>query len=155
MNDIRKILFATDFSDGSHPAKNLACRFAETFHAELHVLHVVHNLAVEVPDFGMGLAFPGYTENLAEIRRELAAKAQESLAAEFGDRWKRDHKVTFAIQFGQPASEIVEYAEKNRIDLIVVGCHGRTGLQHAVMGSVAERVVRSARCPVTTVRSEE
>ncbi len=153
MSEIRRILFATDFSDCSHRARDLACEFAEKFHAELHVLHVVHNLAVEVPDFGMGLAFPGYVENLAEIKRELAAKAQESLAAELRKRWKQDHKVTFAIQFGQPAPEIADYARKNGIDLIVIGTHGRAGLQHAVLGSVAERVVQLATCPVTTVRS--
>ncbi len=153
MREVQQVLFATDFSEYSHQARDFACQLAEKFGARLHVIHVVHNLAIEVPEFGMGLAFPGYLENLSEVKHELAAKAQVTLAKELTENFKEDHNVLFAIQFGIPDVEIVKYANQNAIDLIVMGTHGRSGISHVLVGSVAERVIEKATCPVTTVRS--
>lgn len=153
MAEIKKVLFATDFSETSRNARDVACELVEKLGADLHTLHVIHNLAVEVPDFGMGLSFPSYLEKLPAMKQELSSKAREALGEEFESSWKDDHHLTYAVRFGVPASEIVEYADKNGIQMIVIGTHGRTGLTHAVLGSVAERVLQKAHCPVVTVRS--
>lgn len=148
---IQRILFATDFSECSNRARELACTLAERFEAELHLLHVIHDVAVEVPEFGMGLAFPGYLENIGQMKRDATAKALEKLQAELTDRWS-GLKTEAAVRIGVPASKVVEYAEEHQCDLIVIGTHGRTGLPHVLLGSVAERIIQHAPCPVTTVR---
>ncbi|MEQ9407438.1 MAG: universal stress protein [Fuerstiella sp.] len=152
MIDLKRILFATDFSDNAIRAKLMAHEFCTAFGAEMHLLHVIHDLAVEVPEFGMGLSFPGYVENIGSHRKELHDKAMHALEAEVGASWRADHRILCAAQFGPPFVEIIRYARDHDIDLIVVGSHGHTGLKHLLLGGVAEKVVRKAPCPVLTVR---
>ena len=154
MSDYQRVLLATDFSDCSQRARDVACQLADKFDAKLHVIHVIHKMAVEVPDFGMGLAFPGYLENIPETKKKLSDKAQEMLAKEIAENWKESHQATFSIRFGVPDEEIVDYASQNNIDMIVIGTHGRSGLPHLLLGSVAERVIHRASCPVVTVKQE-
>jgi len=123
---IRTILVATDFSPFSEQAIRAAVALARHFGAALHLLHVVHHAG----------------ERAAALDRLGRAAEAEAVGVPF----------TASIAVGRPAPEIVRYAEREPADLIVVGTHGRTGLSHVVMGSVAEAVVRTATCQVLTIR---
>lgn len=144
---IQRILLPTDFSTISTAATKYACELATKFDAELHLLHTLEIHPVATPDFGMGLALPRYAE-------ESRAVAEKSMSGLLDSAWSKGRKVVQAIVEGSPVKEIVSYARTQNIDLIVISTHGRTGLAHVLMGSVAENVVRSAPCPVLTVRPE-
>jgi len=125
MTAVRQILFATDFSACSENAVRIAHDYARQFGARLHLYHV-----------GWPATDP------------VAPPFLKKLADDLG----KDVPVVTAIESGIPAAELItKYAERNRVDLIVLGTHGRTGFSRALIGSVAERVVRTARCPVLTV----
>jgi nucleotide-binding universal stress UspA family protein len=113
------------------------------------LLHVLQDLVAMVPEPGMAFAMPGdYLKDLREgSKRAMAELAKTGLAAGV--------RVVQETREGPPFLEIVRYAQEGDIDLIVMGTHGRTGLAHALMGSVAEKVVRKAPCPVLTVRHPE
>ena len=120
-----EILFPTDFSPASAPAARVARSMALQAGARLHVLHVV----------------PPVTD--PSLPAENLARAAQSLGEGL--------RVESALLSGRAARGILEYARDKRIDLIVLGTHGRTGVSHAILGSVAETVVRLAPCPVLTV----
>ena len=142
---IQRILLPTDFSANSATATRYACELATKYDAELHLLHTLEIHPVSTPDFGMGLALPRYAE-------ESKAAAENALNSLLDANWSKGRKVVQAIVEGSPVKEIVSYARTQNIDLIVISTHGRTGLAHVLMGSVAENVVRTAPCPVLTVR---
>ena len=121
----RNVLFATDFSQLSRLAGRTAAEIARHFGARLHVLHVVPPVTDPTP--------------AAPALRAAGAELEVGLS------------VVTASTTGRAASEIVKYARRNAIDLIVLGTHGRTGFSRAVLGSVAEAVTRRAGCPVLTV----
>ena len=123
---IRNILVATDFSPCSDQAVRAALALARHFGAELHLLHVVPRAA----------------------EREAALNH----LAGFAEAQVEGVPFTATVAEGQPAPQIVAHAKRERLDLIVVGTHGRTGLAHVVRGSVAEAVVRTAPCQVLTIR---
>ena len=148
MIPFENILLATDFSDNAKSAQKYACDFADQFGARLHVLSVVQDAALILPETGMFLTMP-----LPSIR-EIVEAADASLKRVLDPEWQASHDVCLKAAVGSPSAEIVQYATDNQIDLIVLGTHGRTGLRHVLLGSVAERVLRSATCPVLTVRSE-
>jgi nucleotide-binding universal stress UspA family protein len=136
--EIRHILAPTDFSAPSCRAVTAACELAQTFGAKLSLLHVI-----EVPAYAIEVALP--LENLErDARRELALLLPEAASAHVD--------VTRLVELGVPYQRIVETATAEQVDLIVMATHGRTGLSHLVLGSVAERVVRLAPCPVLTIR---
>jgi nucleotide-binding universal stress UspA family protein len=137
MPDIARILVAVDFSPGSQQALALAEEVARRFAAEVAVLHVDEALSV----------IPG--SDLAETRRVAAERALEDATAELR---RKDIRARPILRSGLAAIEIVEAANAEHADLLVLGTHGRTGLAHVLLGSVAERVVRTAPCPVLTVR---
>ena len=144
---LQKILLSTDFSDYSAAATKYACELATKFDAELHLLHTLELHLSSAPGFGMGLALPTYIN-------ESRAAAEKSLAGVLDPKWSAGRTVIQALVEGSPKAEIVRYARKQEIDLIVLATHGRTGLSHVIIGSVAETVVRTAPCPVLTVRPE-
>src|ERR1017187_4087159 len=144
---IRKILLPTDFSKYSAAATKYACELATKFDAELHLLHTLETHLASTPEFGFGLDLPKYIS-------ESKAAAEKSLAGVLDPKWAAGRTVVKAIVEGSPKAEIIAYARKHNIDLIVIATHGRTGLAHVLMGSVAESVVRTAPCPVLTVRPE-
>ena len=145
--DIKRILLPTDFSSYSAAATKYACEFATKFDAELHVLHTLEVHLSATPGFGMGLALPQYVH-------ESRAAAEKALAGVLDPQWAVGRKIVRAVAEGSPKVEIVRYARTQAIDLIVLATHGRSGLAHVIIGSVAESVVRTARCPVLTVRPE-
>jgi len=144
---IQRILLPTDFSAFSSTATKYACELATKFAAELHLLHALEVHLSSTPGFGMGLALPTYIN-------ESLKQAEKSLAGVLDPQWAAGHKIVQAVVEGSPKVEIIRYARAHQIDLIVVATHGRTGLSHVLMGSVAESVVRTAPCPVLTVRPE-
>ncbi|MBN2562427.1 MAG: universal stress protein [Phycisphaerae bacterium] len=150
MIKLQRILFPFDFSELSLHGLRYARSFAEAYKAELHVLHVVD----EASQYWMAMgpnsvpAGPPPDELLAISTREMEQFAQEHLA-------DVNFKVVTDVHMGRPFMEIIRYAREKDIDLIVLGTHGRSGLKHALMGSVAERVVRKAPCPVLTIRHPE
>jgi universal stress protein A len=144
---LQKILLPTDFSNYSTAATKYACEMATRYDAELHLLHILEAHLSLTPDFGMGLALPKYSN-------ESRAAAQKSMTGILDPKWSAGRMVIQAMVEGSPKVEIVRYARNQEIDLIVLATHGRTGLSHVIMGSVAENVVRTAPCPVLTVRPE-
>jgi len=148
MNPVRQILVPTDFSEPSQVTLDYAAALARSFDASVDVLHVW-----EVPAFVPPTAFfevGGADTPLVEIVR----KSAESKLGEFiADAKKRGVQVRASFaELGAPSHVIAEFARTRGYDLIVIGTHGRTGLSHALIGSVAERVVRHASCPVLAVR---
>ncbi len=149
MINLKRILLPTDFSEYSRRAQNYACAFAEQFGAELHVLHVVQDLVALVPEPGLAFPPPG------DYMKELKESAERSLATVPDAKWAVGKKIVRSVRQGPPFVEIIRYAKENDVDLIILGTHGRTGLSHMLLGSVAEKVVRKAPCPVLTVRPDE
>jgi len=151
MNPIRQILVPSDFSEPSRAALDYAAALARPLAASVDVLHVW-----EVPAFVPPTAFfelSGGDASLVEIMRR---NAESQLADFVADATKRGVQVRAAFaELGPPSPTIAEFARHRGYDLIVIGTHGRTGLAHALIGSVAERVVRHAPCPVLAVRQAE
>jgi nucleotide-binding universal stress UspA family protein len=149
MIDLKRILVPTDFSDTSEIAVNYARALAEAFNASLHVVHVIEDPLVHSwtsVDFNPDL--PSYREVLAKAANERLGKVLTTADLE-------RHHAQLVTKFGSPFIEIVRYAKEQGIDLILMGTHGRRPIKHMLMGSVAERVVRKAPCPVLTVRHPE
>src|ERR1017187_840791 len=134
---LQKILLPTDFSNYSAAATKYACELAAKFDAELHILHTLETHLVSTPSFVMGLDLPKYVS-------ESKAAVEKSLGGVLDPKWEAGRKVVKAVVVGSPKTEIIEYARKHNIDLIVLATHGRSGLAHVLMGSVAESVVRIA-----------
>jgi universal stress protein A len=141
---LQKILVATDFSAPSEAALAYARELARTFGASLHLVHVVEPV---YSSLGIDGFLPG-----PEIEATFAEGAHKQLTAmlENGDRAAGAHAVVLTANAIPEA--ITACASEAGIDLIVMGTHGRSGVAHLLMGSVAERVVRTAPCPVLTVR---
>ena len=135
-----KILVATDFSEMSQFAIDYATTHASKTGATLLIMHAV---AVPSPKKGGGMLHDGVDpEDLQMAERKLEAITAEVEGVRYEHRLVR----------GEPAQQILRLAEEENVDLIVMGTHGRTGLVRALMGSVAEQVVRNATCPVVTVK---
>jgi nucleotide-binding universal stress UspA family protein len=149
MIQLRRILFPTDLSDAAAEAQLYACAMAEQFGAELHVLSVIQDVSLVSPDPNMPWVIPA--NNLQEIQESL-----EQALAEIPDpAWAAGKSVVRVLRTGVPVAEIVDYAKEQAIDLIVLGTHGRTGLARALLGSVAEKVIRKAPCPVLAVHPKD
>ena len=147
MISIEKILHPTDFSVNSNHALKYACAFAAHFGAELHLLHVVADLAMITLPPMEGFLPEGYYENARKHANEELAKLRTKAMT-------GKNRIVRQILEGSPFLEIMSYAKDNKIDLIIMGTHGYSGLTHLVMGSIAEKVVRSSPCPVLTVHPE-
>lgn len=144
---VKRILFPTDFSDFSKTAEKTACDLADQFGAELHVLHVLHDLFLTMPQTAAALLIsPNSLEQVVNSAEVEIQKIPLSV-------WASSKNVVRAVRIGSTYDAIVQYAKENAIDLIVIGTHGRSGLVHVLLGSVAERVVQHAPCSVLVVRS--
>jgi len=163
MITLKNILVATDFSEPAEAALTYGQALARTFNAMLHVVHVVGNVS------RIAYGADGYVVALPEMQQEVDDAARKQLdtllvcarvqGSRSGDQVEADERPltsrSVVIASDKPALAIVEYAQRERIDLIVTGTHGRGAVAHLLMGSVAERVVRTAPCPVLTVRHPE
>jgi nucleotide-binding universal stress UspA family protein len=141
MIQLKNVLVAVDFDDASTVALRYARALSRTFGARLHVLHVMENL------FLRPMANDPHAIEAGTTRRLLDTLTEE-------DRTVL-HAVPVVRKSDAPAEEIVSYAQAEQVDLIVIGTHGRPGFAHLLMGSVAEKVVRAAPCPVLTLRHPE
>ncbi|HEY1306600.1 MAG TPA: universal stress protein [Vicinamibacterales bacterium] len=146
-NTVTRILVATDFSAASADALTLAKTLAERFDASLHLLHVL-----EDPYVTGAFAAEMYAPPPAGLRESWMKSAEASIDAQLTPQEKAAFNATTNVVFGPTAATIVERAAALGVDLIVMGTHGRGGVAHLLMGSVAERVVRTAKCPVLTTR---
>jgi len=144
-----KILAPTDFSDDSKNALAYAIELAQKFGSEIIVEHVDQPLSpVMIGDLSPGLDM-STVNRIAEEQRLMALK---ELDQEIARLREAGIKARSLMRVGAPFLEIVNAAQSEGVDLIVMGTHGRTGLAHVLMGSVAGRVVNKAHCPVLTVR---
>lgn len=146
MITIQRIVYGTDFSELSSQALEYAVYLAQACSAELHCLHVVDDsyqywLSVEVATVPAG---PPMGELVAAARKQL----DEFLAGNIPDQVR----CVRAVISGRPFAQIISYTRQVEANLVVLGTHGRGGLSHMLMGSVAEKVVRKSPCPVLTVR---
>ncbi len=146
MINLKRILIPTDFSEYSTHAMHYACELADRFGAELHLLTVVDDTTPMMMD-------PEFMPVEDFVTQEMNA-ARAKLDELPGESWDKLSVVRHHSK-GSPFLEIIRYAKENEVDLIVIGTHGRTGLAHLMIGSVAERVVRKAPCPVLSIRHPE
>ena len=170
--ELKRVCVPTDFSEPAEKALLYGVTLAETLALELHVLHVLQ-------DFGEIVAHPDFTahgesgrkyfndmerragapENTGEQAASFLRTLEQGTESQFQDEPLGDRIEALgaikSIRYGNPVEEIVRYLTKNAINLCVIGTHGRTGLRRMLLGSVAERVVRAAPCPVLTVRDHE
>src|SRR5688500_8195711 len=146
MIDIRRVLAPTDLSEASKVSVRYAADLAEKFGAELVLLHVVQDLALVLPDAVMPtpVATPDLNDMISNARAGLAGLAGELGLGRLNPKAE--------VRVGAAAAEIVSAAADLKADLLCVSTHGRTGLAHFLLGSVAEKIVRHAPCPVLTVR---
>jgi nucleotide-binding universal stress UspA family protein len=146
---LKNVLVATDFSEAADAALAYGRALARAFGATLHVLHVADDMYVR-------LGGDAYAAVLPELQEDVERQAKDRLARLLIDDDSMPLPTKSAvITADATAPAIVNFAAKAGIDLIVVGTHGRSAVAHLLMGSVAERVVRTARCPVLTVRHPE
>lgn len=144
--DWKRICCPIDFSDASRAAMDVAADLARRGGADLVLLHAYPIPGYTFPD-GSVVASPKMMQELAEQAQRHLEEWQSAAASVAGEG-----RVTVEKVVGEPAAEIVSFAKAKGVDLLVLGTHGRSGLEHALMGSIAERVVRKAPCPVLTVR---
>jgi universal stress protein A len=142
---ITRILVPTDFSADASAAFAYARELARVFDATVHLLHVV-----EYPLAASAWSSEIYTAEIAGLQLNMVRDAEQHLRGLAAD----DSALSTEVRLGNAAKQIVEAAREMAIDLIVMGTRGRTGLAHVIVGSVAERVVRFAPCPVLTLRGD-
>jgi nucleotide-binding universal stress UspA family protein len=147
MIDLKTILVPSDFSECSDAAIRYGLELARRFDARLHLLHVVQDPATQ-PWAAEGFALP-----ILEIVEQWQKDARLRLAAAVP--LPDAARVTCVATIAAPTDEIVRYASAHAVDLIVMGTHGRGGVSHLLLGSIAEKVIRRAPCPVLTVRHPE
>jgi nucleotide-binding universal stress UspA family protein len=148
MKPFSKILVPVDFSNHSAEAVRYAADLSRRYEASVTLAHIYQPVAYALPEGYVLYTVAQLASMMSEFEKQLeAAKAHAQAAGALS--------VDTKVLQGVVSSEIVSFAERSDHDLIVMGTHGRTGLKHALLGSVAEKVVRKAPCPVLTVRSTE
>ncbi len=142
---IKRILLPTDLSDASISAFKYAKSIAEKYGASIYVLHVLENIPPVLAIHTLDLTAERVEKNMEEnAKRQLEKIVKENL--------KTKNKVQLFIRKGVVSDEIIKFVDEKKIDLIVMGTHGRTGIEYTLLGSIAEKIVRKAKCPVLTVK---
>jgi len=149
MVELKTILVPTDFGELGEKALAYGKALARLFESSLHVVHVIEG------PFGDSVPVEGYVAGLPEFSARLRKSARAQLARLLDQSERSELQAVEATLSGNASREIVRYAKEQDVDLIVMGTHGRGALAHLLLGSVAERVVRNAPCPVLTVRKTE
>ena len=145
MGKYKRLVAAVDFSEVSVAALKQACDLSREFDAELHVVHAVSYTTYE-------LAESASVANIDELIQDELRQAEKKLSEFIDEHLSGDIQVEQHVSPGKPDSRINQVAEDIGADLIVLGTHGRTGLQHLLMGSVAESVLRGAKVPVMCIK---
>ena len=146
MIKIEKILFPTDFSEHSKHAFTYALSFAKEYGAQLHMLHVVEDVQYLANAYMFDVPM---MPSFADMEENRQKEMEEFIEREVTDA---SIKIEKSIRHGRPFLEIIQAAKDESVDLIVIATHGRGGLEHALFGSTAEKVVRKAPCPVLSIR---
>ena len=144
MITLKKILCPIDHSDGSKEALKYAVSFAMKNEAKLYLLHVIDIRSFDESIDTMAVQIPDDEETIKKLKTKLLECVPEEI--------RSDMQIEALVVRGIPFAEIISIAKGNKVDMIVMGTHGRTGLAHIMIGSVSEKVVRKAHCPVLTVR---
>ena len=148
MITIKNVLVPTDFSEPAIVALNYGRTLAAQFSATLHVVHVVEDLTMKA------ITVEGFVSYMPDLQRELEEEARKRLdAAVAGQGPVPAGIVSAVVMSNSTADAIATYAKNAAVDVIVIGTHGRNGVSHLLLGSVAERLVRTAPCPVLTVHA--
>jgi nucleotide-binding universal stress UspA family protein len=142
---IKTILFPTDFSQGARAAMDHAISLAKDYDARLILLYVIQDISIAEWYIPSTLS----VTDLVEDMQKSAWQEMDRWAAEVAAKVKNAEKM---VVRGVPFVEIIRTAKEKNVDMIVIGTHGRTGIDHMLFGSTAEKVVRKAPCPVLTVR---
>lgn len=142
--DIKRILFPTDFSEGSAHAIPYVTDLVRHYKARLYVIHVIYDIAKTT-----GWYVPH--TNIDELYKEMEKDAARELESSFVEELRGYKDIEYKLLKGLPYEEILEFAKSNDIELIVMGTHSRKGLERVIFGSTAERVLRNSKCPVLTV----
>jgi nucleotide-binding universal stress UspA family protein len=144
LREFKQVLCGVDFSEASYDALDYALRFARAAHGTLIVAHMIHVPAGDL------LGEESYTLNFDEARRHVAGLLEELRRT----RLQGYRKCELLVDFGDPAGQLLDVARKRKVDLIVTATHGRSRLSHLIMGSVADKIIRHAPCPVFVVRED-
>jgi universal stress protein A len=169
---IKKICVASDFSSVADLAIHYGSAFAKLHSAELHLIHVVQNIKDVLTHNDFTASGEVSRDYFRQMKSDLPVEASEmqktkeflaSLEASDSDAakpnqaspWWEGLRIIKTMRYGDPVEQICHYAKLNHIDLLIVGTHGKTGIRHLLLGSVAERIVRQSPCPVLTVRAHE
>lgn len=139
---IKKLLVPTDFSSESEKSLDFAVMMAKKFGSKIYLFHAIEPFPYTTTDAFM------IVDN-SEALRSIAENLIKNSAALLR---KKGVSVTSSLSLGSPAGEIVMKAEREKVDMIIMGTHGRKGVEHILLGSVAEKVLRLANCPVLTIR---
>ena len=146
--EIRKILLPTDFTEGALAALPFAADLAKSYKAKLYLLHIIYDMSVST-----GLHVPHVSFDALYEEMEKGAKKE---LEKFGcEKMEGIKDIECSVIRGVPYEEILKFASDKGVDLIVMGTHGRSGIDRVIFGSTAEKVVRNAECPVLTVRSKK
>jgi len=148
MFPVNKILCPIDFSEHSLEALDNAVEMAQNLSSELVLTHIISPIPVRpTPTQPSEFDVSGYRDTLEE-------NSEENMDSVIKKHIPDNVKVKKVIRSGMPAQEIDDIAEEENIDLLIISTHGRTGLSHVIFGSVAEKIIRHAPCPVLTIRSK-
>lgn len=143
---LKRLLVPIDFSEHARAALPHVVIFAQNFDAEIELLHVIDQRVY--PSF-----YGTEAESLMRLYPELMDKSIAELKSFAGDDIPEDLQIEFTVREGNPQSEIIRYADKQDVDLIMMGTHGLSGLEKVLIGSTAEKVVRRAECPVFVIKA--
>jgi nucleotide-binding universal stress UspA family protein len=146
--EIKKILFPTDFMEDSAKAVEYSVDLAKKYDAQLFIVHVIYEVTK-----ASGLYVPHVT--LDEVYKKMEDEANKEIKRAYIEALRGFQNVEFRVFKGIPYEEIIKFADENDMDIIVIGTHGRKGLDRLFFGSTAEKVVKNAHCPVLTVRTKE
>ena len=146
MLPIKKICCPTDFSEPSYEALKVACEMATHFKAELFLVHVVTPIPV-IPIHDDPTSF-----NLPLYEKEMEQSAEKSLKKMQQEKVSQSIQSRTAVIQGDPATQIVNLADTEHMDMIIIATHGFTGWRKFMFGSVTEKVIRYANCPVLSIR---
>ncbi len=142
---IKNILFPTDFSQGARAAMDHAVSLARDYNAKLILLYVIQDISIAEWYIPSSLSVTDLIEDMQKSAWKEMDKWSEEVSAQVKD-------VEKLVVRGVPFVEIIRTAKEKGADLVIIGTHGRTGIDHMLFGSTAEKVVRKAPCPVLTVR---
>lgn len=139
----KKVLFCTDFSENSDCAFDYAFGVAKRDEGMLYILHVIPDIPNQYYS-----VFYSSKENFKKIKKAIQENIDERYQDQYLSQIKDKTKVQIVTRSGSEAEEILKFIRKENIDIVVMGTHGRTGLKHVLMGSVADKIVRRSPIPV-------